>query len=1136
MFLWTHILYAQEVKHTLKIDNSVEYKINNKSQKPIKNSYSFEVFQSEFEANIEFLAYSPLGEADDNNLNGSDVALEEDGIFTSINDTVLQDNAIQGKKNIPLVPINFVKNGQLIFIRITDQQRNNNPNKIETVVATLQALTGNNFASASVSDNNLLTLHSKRVLRFYETGENTGVFIAYIPFHVVADNHHDMGIGNFTVVAGSNALISVSYREKNTGILKQDYLMVDVKIRPEGRVFNTLTGEYLDGLNISLIDAETGDLANVFASDGKTPFPATVTTGQDTVDMSGNNVDVGKGEYFFPYVPAGQYRLRIDNLLESLVFPSTVPLEELQTLAIPSLVIEKGGRGQVFQMMTASSVGLDLPVDVFGKINLTKTVTKNTVGAGEVIPYTLRLTNADNRPIKGLTLIDDPARELRYVGASLLVDGVPYRDFSIDEKTLRLSVTLPDLPPKTTMEIKYAMRVIPAISDSRILRNTAQAFGYGGFVSNLATADVMVTDDMLQTYGTVVGRVYFDGCSAEEKQKRDIVGLPNIRLFNQNGDQVLTDKDGKFSFSAVKTGLNVYQLDKVTLPEGVEVSLCKDNTRHAGTAFSQFVDVSGGYLYKVNFTLKGDKEKYRKIQEAIIAKENSVTNITPQQQQNQIDELPENSLIRQYDEKWLDTQKIEFKLIYPGENYHPGIRSLNFGVTYPSHYKVIPYMNDIPVSQLNKDSVIANAGDTLRLVHYRGVDLQRDSNILRLELRDKDGNLVKEIKHEIIFNQLIYNAELQKEKSLLRADGLTNPEIVLKLTDKQNVAIASGRPVRVDVSAPYSFMSGKNLANFEALNQENISGGTQNIAMGQEGLLTVKLNPTTQSGRVVLRIYLSENDYKEIEVWLESEKRDWILVGLADGSVAYNVINGNIDTAGMTSDKIDPDIGSDGKIAFYTKGMISSEWLMSLSFDNTRKKESEKMRLFRQIAPNQKFAVLGDLSTQSSDASSQYPLYLKLERDHFYALFGDYDTAITNSELMPYARRLSGFQTVYSGENFSVQAFAAEEGQDFFRDDIRLDGTSGPYKLNGMNIIQNSDRVFLETRKLSDPAIVLRSEPLSRYVDYDIDYQDGVITLRSNTLPYNITTEFAFLRVEFETYNGDAKGEPTYGSRVTTNF
>ena len=74
-----------------------------------------------------------------------------------------------------------------------------------------------------------------------------------------------------------------------------------------------------------------------------------------------------------------------------------------------------------------------------------------------------------------------------------------------------------------------------------------------------------------------------------------------MRVLLEDGTYVVTDVDGKYHIEGVEPGTHVVQLDVATMPETHEVISCGNDTRHAGTAFSQFVDVQGGTLWRADF-------------------------------------------------------------------------------------------------------------------------------------------------------------------------------------------------------------------------------------------------------------------------------------------------------------------------------------------------------------------------------------------------------------------------------------------------------------------------------------------------------------------------------------------------------
>ncbi len=103
-------------------------------------------------------------------------------------------------------------------------------------------------------------------------------------------------------------------------------------------------------------------------------------------------------------------------------------------------------------------------------------------------------------------------------------------------------------------------------------------------------------EDLFATKAIIIGQV-IDGDCGDGRA----FGLAGVRVLLEDGTYVVTDKDGKYHIEGVEPGTHVVQLDLTSVPETHEVISCEENTRHAGTAFSQFVDVHGGTMWRADF-------------------------------------------------------------------------------------------------------------------------------------------------------------------------------------------------------------------------------------------------------------------------------------------------------------------------------------------------------------------------------------------------------------------------------------------------------------------------------------------------------------------------------------------------------
>jgi hypothetical protein len=227
------------------------------------------------------------------------------------------------------------------------------------------------------------------------------------------------------------------------------------------------------------------------------------------------------------------------------------------------------------------------------------------------------------------------------------------------------------------------------------------------------------------------------------------------------------------------------------------------------------------------------------------------------------------------------------------------------------------------------------------------------------------------------------------------------------------------------------------------------------------------------------------------------------------------MVNG---TSGAPDDGFSLDRGT----SFFAKGTIKGEWLLTAAYDSQREKsEMSQDDVFRRaleggIDPNQYYTLYGDSSDQRTEAPSQRPLYLKLERKQFFALFGDYRTGLTTTELGRYNRSLNGLHTEYESDHFALSAFGTDTNQAFVRDEIRGDGTSGLYQLSRRSIVVNSEKVRLETRDRFHSETALNEQPQARYVDYNIDYQMGTIFFKQPIPSHGDGFNPLFIVVEYE--------------------
>jgi outer membrane protein OmpA-like peptidoglycan-associated protein len=236
---------------------------------------------------------------------------------------------------------------------------------------------------------------------------------------------------------------------------------------------------------------------------------------------------------------------------------------------------------------------------------------------------------------------------------------------------------------------------------------------------------------------------------------------------------------------------------------------------------------------------------------------------------------------------------------------------------------------------------------------------------------------------------------------------------------------------------------------------------------------------------------------------------DSFFVGLADFTAGARSLSGPI-----ALETGDPNLARssyvDGHLAFYYKGLIKGQWLLTAAadtenqpvrnlFSNFSGKSSED--LLRRIDPNRYYPVYGDDSTTVQDAPTSGKFYVRLDKGDSSVMWGDFQAHITGTEFLQYTRTLDGLNvryrsaetTGYGEKKQTVDAFWAEPGTLDSREEFR--GTGGSvFYLQNQDISVGSEQVWVQVRD-KDSGIVVAQTLLVPAQDYDVNYMQGRILL-----------------------------------------
>jgi uncharacterized repeat protein (TIGR01451 family) len=232
---------------------------------------------------------------------------------------------------------------------------------------------------------------------------------------------------------------------------------------------------------------------------------------------------------------------------------------------------------------------------------------------------------------------------------------------------------------------------------------------------------------------------------------------------------------------------------------------------------------------------------------------------------------------------------------------------------------------------------------------------------------------------------------------------------------------------------------------------------------------------------------------------LQDISEDIVFVGLADIKAGYTSVSGNIEPVEQ-DDKFTHGFWKEGRLAYYLKGKIKGKYLITSSLDTDR----EKKEMFRNLDPDKYYPVYGDASTVNYDATdTQGMLYLAVEWDKSKAMWGNYNTGMTDTELAQFNRSLYGAKLHYETVS-TTEAGKAETKLIVFHANARQKaahneflGTGGSlYYLRHKPIVEGSEKISIEVRD-KDTDMVIAKVTQVEGKDYEIDYSNARIMFYS---------------------------------------
>ena len=976
--------------------------------------------------------------------------------------------------------------GENIVFRLASADANRDPGTLDTLRATITSTAGD-----------------REEITIFETDLDSGVFVGAIPTHRIppAPTSGDCRLGGQDEDTATISVIDSSDQTIATTVVN---LLAD----PFGTVFDSQTGVPVSGAKISIVDAVTGQPATVFAPDGITPWPSSVVSGESITDAAGEIYEIGAGEFWFPLMPPGRFRLVIEPPAPYTA-PSLRTSGELAGLTSPdgqTFQVSDGSYGNAFALSSPAAVQIDIPVDAPNvAVTLDKAVSREFATPGDVVFYTVTARNPDqSRPKRNVTIVDTPSPWLRLRPDSVRINGERAEDsITISSNGRVLTIALDQIAPAGTARITYAMSVRGNAPEGNA-ENVAEATDDRDS-RVIASANLRIERDAIGQRMTIIGRITEGSCTLDG----DRVGIPGIRVMLEDGSFAVTDAEGRYHFEGVRPGTHVVQAQSQTLPEGGEFVDCSRSTRNAGSAFSRFAIGQGGSLVVADF--------YARLPDGW----------TP------VVEMPGTEILDDVaaaggDTDWLAMGDGPTEFLFPEVGHNPRAPAVRVAIRHEVGERVELSANGQPVGPLTFDGAESSADRSFAVSLWRGIPLRDERTELTAIVRNADSEIVAELSRLVEYAAGPVRAQLVPEQSLLVADGANRPVIAVRLTDRRGLPVRAGVSGTVAVNAPY-----ESAAALERLQVEQLGsplGGTPTWTVhGDEGIALIELAPTLVSGPLKVDFEFRDRETvrrQEIESWIVPGDQEWTVVGLAEGTAGSRSVADAMEMNGQ----FDSDLGEDARVAFYARGRVIGSVLLTVAYDSAGNDTERELLGF--IDPNAYYTVFADRSSRRFDAASRDKLYVRIETEAFYAIYGDILTGFDQTQLARYERAVTGFQAEGRFGKFHVQVFAAETDTRFRRDEIQGGGISGPYRLSTRSIVPNSERVTIEVRDRFRSELLVESRELVRFVDYDIDLLSGTIRFVEPVLSRDGNLDPQIIVIEYEADELASTGDWNGGLRA----
>lgn len=718
-----------------------------------------------------------------------------------------------------------------------------------------------------------------------------------------------------------------------------------------------------------------------------------------------------------------------------------------------------------------------------GALRLAKRAAALEAALGEQVPYTISVANRGAAPLGGIVVRDRLPEGVQLVAGSVRgADSL--RQVGRD---VELFVEGP-LAAGETRDVWYLVTVLARPRDG-VLRNVATARAGTIESADTVSATVRVRRGAPVESRTILGKVYLD-LNENGRQDAGEPGVASAQVWGADGEVVISDRDGRFSFRDTRAGMHAVRLDMYGLPP--ELRLAR------GQHDVVMVRADGWTTPQVTFRLTMEPVAARPATLAL-AGGSTVTSaaLRDAARQAAADTAQRSARDLQVGE---DTSSVA-PLLTAEQRAAERRRELVAG---PGIEIFAP--RDGAVMHLQRVFIGAKGEPGRPVWLYDGDTLVEEAKFRPDGVFDFVGTRITPGPH--VFRVRTVNSWGQERWDSIRVqrpgvpDTIVVPRRAVDLrTDAEAVPLrvqvldAWGLPVlpgtRVTVEA-----KGASLGGGDA---DRTSIGEQR-AVGAGGWLELPLKGGGRVGTGTLALLAGDSVTATLGLRVLPAVRPLIVSGVGQVGVGS---------------------GEQSFGALTARGAIDEQTSVSVSIDTRRSAEGQFFAREYDALDEARYPIFGDRSDRRVIAPSRSAVSMRVERGFDWLEAGDVETTPFAREggLLTYRRALTGAQARVTTGSVTWHGFGSMTRQALQHRQLRGDGTSGPYPLGG-EVRPGTERVAVEVRAQENAARVISRRELSRLTDYEIDYFTGTILLRQPLPSTDVAGNPTFLIVESEQHGG----------------